>query len=448
MVPITEAEASNVESQLLRAFLRKLDERSVPYCLLAGYTDYPHVIDSDVDFMVPESSLAALPSLLQEVARETDSLLVQALPHEIGACYFVLAKQDGPRLHFLHPDASGDYRRRGRLWLDADAVLANRRIHEGGFYVPAPEDAFLYYVIKRIDKGQLCAEHAAFLQQLYLKEPQACREKLAALWPERDSSNLIVALGSGRALPPEHMVALRSALHQAPRRERGLRAMRTGLSEWLRKATRLMRPTGVTVAFLGPDGSGKSTVIDQVMTSLAPAFRQTQYLHLRPKLLPDREPAAPTATPHAAPPRSPWASLLKLAYLLLDYNAGYLLKVWPRQCQSTLVVFDRYYPDLLVDPRRYRYGGPLEIARFLNRFVPQPDLWIILDAPEQVLQARKQEVDLEESRRQRQAYVALADELPVSSVVDTSRPLSEVVEQVNRTILLLMASKMAKRHGG
>jgi len=36
--------------------------------------------------------------------------------------------------------------------------------------------------------------------------------------------------------------------------------------------------------------------------------------------------------------------------------------------------------------------------------MPEPGLWALLDAPADVLQARKQEVARKESERQRQAY--------------------------------------------
>ena len=56
------------------------------------------------------------------------------------------------------------------------------------------------------------------------------------------------------------------------------------------------------------------------------------------------------------------------------------------------MLFDRYHGDLLVDPRRYRYGGPMSLARLIVRFMPQPDLVFFLDATPEILLARKQEV--------------------------------------------------------
>ena len=99
-----------------------------------------------------------------------------------------------------------------------------------------------------------------------------------------------------------------------------------------------------------------------------------------------------TTDPHGEAPHPWWLSPLKIPYYLLDYGLGYLFKVRPRLVRSTVVLFDRYYDDLLVDPRRYRYGGPMKFARLARIFLPKPDLVLILDVNEEVLLARKREV--------------------------------------------------------
>ena len=109
---------------MLNAFLEHMNAARIPYCLLCGYQDYPEVIASDVDFMVRPQDAERIAPLLLEVARRCGALLVQAIRHETGAWYFVLAKQEGGAVAYLHPDCTTDYRREGRLWLEAEPVLA------------------------------------------------------------------------------------------------------------------------------------------------------------------------------------------------------------------------------------------------------------------------------------------------------------------------------------
>jgi thymidylate kinase len=196
------------------------------------------------------------------------------------------------------------------------------------------------------------------------------------------------------------------------------------------------------VVFLGPDGSGKSSVIERVVVNLAPAFSGTRYMHLRPRLgLSTVENNPPVVDPHGQPPRGWLSSVVKVVYFFFDYTFGYLLKIRPLLVRSTLVVFDRYYHDMLVDTRRYRYGGPMWLARWVGKIIPGPDLFLLLDAPPEVLHSRKKEVPFEEAARQRRAYLTLVRGMKNGVVIDASQPLSKVVADVNRVVLDFMARR-------
>ncbi|MCK4391083.1 MAG: hypothetical protein KAV83_12705 [Desulfobacterales bacterium] len=215
----------------------------------------------------------------------------------------------------------------------------------------------------------------------------------------------------------------------------------------IRRINRLCIPTGLHVVFLGADGSGKSSILQKVEVSLVPAFRKTSLAHLRPSLFKTRRNSGPVTNPHNLANYSSGVSLLKLAYFSMDYILGYFTKIYLMLVRSTLVIFDRYYHDILVDPRRYRYGGPMWLARWVGEMIPKPDLFILLDAPPEVLQARKQEVSFEETARQREAYLELVRGMKNGVVVDASRPLDEVVAEVNKVILDFMAERTRKRLG-
>jgi thymidylate kinase len=200
------------------------------------------------------------------------------------------------------------------------------------------------------------------------------------------------------------------------------------------------------VALLGPDGAGKSTLLARLVDDLAPAFRRTALFHLRPRL----GAAGSTESrpdPHAAPPRGVGGSVVKLTYWLADYAVGYALRIWPRLVRSTLVLFDRYYFDLLVDTRRYRYGGPRWLIRLFGVCIPAPDLTIILDVPAEALRARKAELTLDEARRQRDEYLRLSRSLESTHVVDAARDIETVTAAAETMILDYLAGRAAERLG-
>ena len=79
-------------------------------------------------------------------------------------------------------------------------------------------------------------------------------------------------------------------------------------------------------------------------------------------------------------------------------------------------------------------GSRRRHARFLSRIYPKPDLVIYLDAPPELLYARKQEGTIESLDQQRRNYEKLRDANLQFVSVDASRPLDSVVDEVAKVI--------------
>jgi thymidylate kinase len=218
----------------------------------------------------------------------------------------------------------------------------------------------------------------------------------------------------------------------------------------------------ISVALIGPDGSGKTTIARRVADALPIPARYLYMgvnLEASEVLLPTtralralrraRGAAPDDAGPRDHESRPPPAgllrglarelkSLLALSHRLIDewyrqYHA------WRWQKSGMVVLFDRhYYPDY------YAYDiakgqGPRPLHRrihgwLLEHVFPKPDLLIYLDAPAEVLFERKQEGSVELLERRRQDYLAMADVVPAFVRVDATLPLEEVVAAVSELI--------------
>ena len=152
--------------------------------------------------------------------------------------------------------------------------------------------------------------------------------------------------------------------------------------------------------------------------------------------------------PHGQPVRGSLASMLYLSGFFLDYCAGYLLVIRRLLATSNLVIFDRYFHDVLVDPRRYRYGGPRWFAEILSRLVPQPDLVILLDANAESILGRKAEVSREEIERQRKAYRALQFSHTKVAFLNTDGPVDESVSESAASVAEYMRRRFDERFRG
>ena len=427
---------------------RHFETRGLRYAVVGDVSEYPERIRSDLDIVIEPEFIRDVSRLLEDFFEERGARLAQALQHEQTAWHFSFVWEDDMEvLQFIHPDLCGDYYRNGRLLLAAKEILSNRVRATGpggddlGFYVPRPATAFLYYLLKRIDKADLGETQGRYLSEQWRRDPQGAEMQTRRFWSAGEATRI------RRAAESEDWGSLQASI---PSLRRSLRS-RVGwrpswwMGELRRIIGRLRHPTGIWLAVLGPDGSGKSTVIERLRTELAPLFRRTRVVHLRPFLGRSRSQSGPVTEPHAERPRSSTASLIKLGYWLFDYSMGYLLQTRPALIRSTLVLYDRYYPDLLADPMRYRYGASLRPVRGMMGLIPQPNLYVVLDVDSSVIHERKTELPIDELERQRGVYRALARSLSNAHLVDASVPPDQVARRVEGLVLDHMERRVLHR---
>lgn len=78
------------------------------------------------------------------------------------------------------------------------------------------------------------------------------------------------------------------------------------------------------------------------------------------------------------------------------------------------------------------------LARLACRLMPQPDQVFFLDADPEILLARKQEVGREALERSRASYLQLIESHKRFKVIDASKPLEVVVDEVCGEIRRMM----------
>ena len=439
---------AQVKGRVARALISVLSEKCKAYCMLSGYERLPDLYDSDIDFMVGQEDFERMPALIEEVARQSNTRLFLSVEHEINARAYYLASLSGPELTFIQPDSTSNYRHFGSLWLRADEVLSARRWHSSGFWIPSPAHEFAYYLIKRFNKRDLGPEHSSRLHRLYAEDSVGCDRMIARFWSGYQGSAL------RRMAKSDDWAELQTSFESFRRKMK-----RTTAESLVQKIIsspkhaihwlgRMFRPTGGWIAFIGPDGSGKSLMIDVIRQQYFFAFRRARCFHMRPKFLLGKATNGSAVTnPHGQPPRGYLASIAKVFFLVADYFLGYVFKLLPALGSTRLIIFDRYIYDLLVDSKRVRYSGPAWLLRMAAALVPSPDLVILLDAPAEVLWSRKQEVPFEEVARQRVAYLNLARNLSSAVVVNSAQPVPDVIHDVNRAIVDHYSRRTAHRLG-
>jgi len=204
--------------------------------------------------------------------------------------------------------------------------------------------------------------------------------------------------------------------------------------------------SGLVVGILGRDGCGKSTFIEQLAPVLEPYFKGIDKFKKFPSvfykeaIFKKKEPHD-NSKPHFYAERGRLASFLKLNLVFAEFMLGYWLKVFPSKAKSRLILYDRYFIDVLADPRRYRIKGNRFWIKAMHYMLPKPDLWIILDLPSDVLVKRKQDLTYEMAERLRYPYLDLQKILRNAIVIDNEQELHKSVEVASKFILSHMHEK-------
>jgi thymidylate kinase len=219
---------------------------------------------------------------------------------------------------------------------------------------------------------------------------------------------------------------------------------------------------GRSVALVGSDGAGKSTVAREVVRRLpfeAGYLYMGVNLEASPVMLPTTRVAlalkrrrgggtdmtvGSSEHAHRGGPLGTIRRLVRITNWIAEeaYRAVLARRI---QGRGAVVVFDRhffcdYYAGAIA-PTTERRPIDTRIHGFvLDRWYPRPDLTLFLDAPPEVLVARKAGDRLERVARRRQEFLALSSVLPAFDVVDADRPLEAVVEEVVARIVAFVES--------
>lgn len=121
--------------------------------------------------------------------------------------------------------------------------------------------------------------------------------------------------------------------------------------------------------------------------------------------------------------------MCRLVYYSLDYILGYWAKVKSMTRITRIVIFDRYYTDIICDSRRSRiYLPPKFLYSFGRLFIPSLNYNILLTAKTETILSRKQELGIKGIEAINSKIDYLKDKKGYYKIINESTPQKAVVE--------------------
>tara|TARA_B100001142_G_C14295885_1_gene640817 strand:- start:648 stop:1295 length:648 start_codon:yes stop_codon:yes gene_type:complete len=207
------------------------------------------------------------------------------------------------------------------------------------------------------------------------------------------------------------------------------------------------------IVFVGPDGSGKTTVINKLI-SMLPSRKKTLINHIRfnkiPRLghlkkilisifklkIPDQYKVTKSTLDNPknlyvyGPSFPVWKIILVLSYEVLDYLLGYF-DVYDSRDEK-VIIFDRYIYDYYTE--KDWCNTPKFFMKFLMKIIPKPDYIFFMKNEPEVIHKRKKELVVEDIRIVNTRTKTLLEYENNFIRIDTNNTPEQITENIIRLI--------------
>lgn len=417
-----------ITQKILRDFLNDLfseyDKKKVEYCLLRNYETLPDRLESrDVDLLISSDFREINIAIVKAIVKKHGLIIYNRFVDERFEQFFIYKRISSSVYFQLELDFKMHGTELYGVQFLHDRDILKSKIPYRNFYVA--NDA--YKVLDKWLFGHLLGAplpqkyHSEFVN-IFINNSELLTSKLTTIFGEKYGEELysqICAYGFEK-LPKISRSSQLRILFRSAFNTPFFHAVHIPIF-FLYRLQCFVFPRGEFISVSGPDGSGKTTILAGAREQLEKLFgsRPENHGHFRPTALPriahiaKRAGAISTvdedyAEPHRGKPSGFMGSLARFSYYLLDYLWGYFTKIRPALVRRELVIYDRYYFDMVADPGRSRISLPLWIRKLGLKILPLPNTAFFVHVRPEIVRSRKQELPLEKIKELNDAYLDMA----------------------------------------
>lgn len=425
--------------KIAEKIVRSWNEGSINYAVVHGIEKYPSELGRDLDVFIQRSHIPKALAFLQTTL-SAENFIIKIHRTSWGHYYIFIFN---------------DIRLESRLILEIDlipeyqwgpAIFASKPEAKTVIepFKIDPWASFIKRILLQILGGNITKlVNKPQEMSLTAAEKRAVPEKLSKIFGQQLSKELIHGITHQDFRQLTHKIpSLKKALILRSLIRNPLMFL-WGCCKWFKhEATHMItKPCVPIVALVGPDGVGKSTIIEELknQVSLSLPLPRVLVKHWRPNLIPPlnelltgrKQKSAGPVLPRRQPGRF---QAIRLIYYFFDFLIGGWLTDKPASATLKLILYDRCALDMAVDPVRFGLSSA-KGTQWLWRLTPKPDMVILLyDDPQRIYQ-RKAELPVEDIDGQLKKWVSYYQKGWVNAIIKVDAAPEKIAERIRHLIV-------------
>lgn len=441
-------------------YIQKLEKNNIKYFILRNYEGLPEGNESkDIDLIIEPGKYVSASKLLLQVFKEYKIEYYYVVKYERVRCWFGMNAADDFAIHI---DLIEGYVNKGFEIFGFEELYNNTVEYKSYKVLNQPYDTAMLLLYKVIGAKELKNRYRNKITEGYKK----WSVEVKAILVDVLGNNLAIQLcGKLECNDYEWIVKHSAEISRTSKKVafvkhpfKTVKCILAFLGEKTYRIALCPSKYRKMIALEAPDGTGKSTFIDLLTVVLAETFvcdiKKMHVYHFRPSVLPNlgvvgektgvMKQDTDFGNPHRNKPANPISSLARMIYYWIDYVIGGAICIRKDVQFDRITIFDRYIYDFIVDPQRSRIGLPRSIRVMFSKTVQQPQIVFILNAPADIIYERKQELTINEIKRQLVEFEKLKEVGNNFFMIDADQVPDKMVQDAKKIILDKFCRKIEK----
>ena len=398
---------------LIKCFFEVLSEKNIEYAVLRNYEKLPFETSRDIDLYFDQSNCALAFQCLSEAA-EGNGFFVVKDTQKFKYRKVIISSNESPLDSFFQFDFFMNENLFGNDFFSS--LEWQTSVHpDNNLKIPTKLCFVVSLLLTSVFHGDIKSRYIKTIN-IELADDKLLSEVMTILYKKIGrtvADSLLYEIRAGNSQFPQLRVKSRLIFSLKHFFEKPLVSLVNILKFLKGHLLLLMKPPGKFIVFVAPDGSGKTTTINEIGKRAVPEmFTDSIYFHGHFSTLPELKfiknifGRGKIDTSKEEDPKvvQPIQSIpdVKLKYVYITYYAINNLLMLPRlfmwRWRNRIVIGDRYFYDYYIQNGfNWRSTFYLDLLTYL---IPKPDYTIYLKNTPEVVFSRKPEISIDEIQRQ------------------------------------------------